>query len=276
MFLILSLVVLSACSGNEVTLSPDDLAVVEFNARYGLNVERVPVIYNEFEDRYTSVVYTKESLYRLYLNDAGVISSRKIAPLFPKGEQRVLCIVRLSEALMEELEYVKTQWENEQGRINLQHIKLADSLGFEGPIVQFINENHYVSQSEFPAWSLSNNSVQDFRNFAFQNSLDFNSYDISLFMDLDENNPSGGSGGWESSFAKVGWFYDDAVLESEKFEGLAFAAYHHEIGHVWGWEHEWSDPFLQNGFITDLSLFGWTDLDSDGVPEILEGEPYIN
>ena len=201
-----------------------------------------------------------------------IFSTEVIQPLFPTGIQKVLCVVRLPSQFEENMEDFKANWEAAQNAINNQHKTYALAMGFE-QAVAFENDNFFLSQDEIPGYS--SNSIEDMRLYASQNGLNFNDYDIYLLMDLVIENPSGGLASWRARFAKVGWFYDDDLLPESRFTGLAYAAYHHEIGHVWGWEHEWSDPFdLYMGFITDASLFGWLDIDGDGLPEILDETPY--
>lgn len=107
-------------------------------------------------------------------------------------------------------------------------------------------------------------------------------YDILMLVDLDTQNPSGSFAipfRRDVGFAKIGWFYDydDTIpeeLNEQTLSGIAFALYHHEVGHLWGWEHDWSTSYADRRFITEPELFGWTDLDNDGVPEIIDETLY--
>ena len=81
-------------------------------------------------------------------------------------------------------------------------------------------------------------------------------YDIVAVLDFDANDPKGGfyDGG---NFIYVGWIFDDCrnpeddtfckegqgVLDEDATYLLAATIYHHEVGHFFGWEHEW--PFRQ-------------------------------
>ena len=232
-------------------------------------------VFNEFNSHYVSVIYLNGTRYRIYLTNSGQILTNRITPLFPKGQQRVLCIVRLPSLFEQNLDFFIREWESAQTAINEQHATLAQQNGLENSLVSFKNDNYYVSQNDFPAWDPNRNSIEDFKLFAANNQIDIATYDILLLLDLDINNPNGGVGSWESAFAKVGWFYEDTDLSVERLNGIAYAAYHHEIGHVWGWEHEWTDPYDNNGgFITEPSLFGWSDINGNGVPEIIDENQY--
>jgi hypothetical protein len=51
------------------------------------------------------------------------------------------------------------------------------------------------------------------------------------------------------------------------------------MAHLWGWDHEWSRrcgraPMPFAPFPAATQLFGWEDVDGDGVPEILDPTPY--
>ncbi|WP_425391354.1 hypothetical protein [Ekhidna sp.] len=278
MFFVVALMFLSLFScrdSDSVPIPPSEPWMIsEFNKRFSIDILSAPIVYNEFTSTYVSTIYKGKALNRIYVSENGAIQSRRIFPLFPLGKQKVMCIIRMSPALMErKLQFIQ-DWEEAQASINDQHIGFAVENNYDSALVVFDNLNFYLEQDEFPAWSVDRNSVEDFEAFASQNDIDIDQFDILLYMDLDLKNPSGGIGSWEGQFAKVGWFYDDDLVTKERIEGLAFAAYHHEIGHVWGWEHDWSDPYEHHeGFIASPQLFGWKDLDGNGIPEILDYNP---
>jgi len=99
-----------------------------------------------------------------------------------------------------------------------------------------------------------------------------------MSLDLDAANPAGGFASYGGDFAYLGYYFlrsDKKVnLELTQLNGLARALYHHEVGHIWGWEHDWTGCAQSPPFITAPALFGWTDTDYDGVPEILDSTPY--
>jgi hypothetical protein len=69
------------------------------------------------------------------------------------------------------------------------------------------------------------------------------------------------------------------TLDQKDWQSIARTAYHHEMAHLWGWEHEWSVACTRAAdrsrpFLADPVLFGWEDVDGDGVPEILDATPY--
>ncbi len=246
-----------------------------FNDRYGLKIQRVPVIYNEFTDQYVSTVYIDGSLYRAYMDQNAEVNFKITQPLFPKGETRVLCILRLSDSLFMQKDLVQEYWENAQAGINALHQNFVLGYGQSEPIVSFKTDNYYLSHEDFPIQNPNENTMGHFQDFARQTNLDLEEYDIFLWMELDLEQPGGGWADWKAQLAYVNWIYEnDLTINQENFDGLAYAAYQHEIGHVWGWEHDWTDPFLNIDFITIPSLFGWIDIDGDGFVEILDPFPY--
>jgi hypothetical protein len=244
-----------------------------YKEKFNIQVSHVPSVYNAFPDHYVSTVYKSKNLYRLYINRDKEVGTQVISPVFPGGNQQVLCIIRLSAYLEARIDSVKLQWEKAQANVNTLHADYANSIGLDEAIVTFGNFNLYTNVGEF--------QVKDYiplknqmKIFAQDRGIDTD-FQIFLFMDLDTENPSGGWADYKSGVAKVGWIYDESLsLKDANFTGLAYAAYQHEIGHIWGWEHDWSDPYLSESFIADPALFGWTDLDGDGVVEILDTTPY--
>lgn len=276
--LLLGLCLLTTCKIDESFFpyppSPESMALI-FNTVFNVSIKKAPVVFNEFNGHYVSAVYKNGRLYRVYMDQEGKVTYRQTQPLYPDGTTRVLSVVRLSDDLMEKRDSVQGLWEAAQNSINQTHRNLADSLGLAEPIVQFINDNLYLTQNEFPEEDPYRDAMIGFRELAQERALNLNDYDVYLWMDLDVDHPGGGWGAWEGRIAKVNWIYEnDPELTQSNFNGLGYAAYHHEIGHVWGWEHEWSDPYWTLDFITHPDLFGWTDLNGDGVVEINSPNAY--
>jgi hypothetical protein len=70
-----------------------------------------------------------------------------------------------------------------------------------------------------------------------------------------------------------------AALGEREWSSVARAVYHHEVAHYWGWDHGWSSTCGATKlgfepFIAAPVLFGWEDVDGDGVPEIIDDRPY--
>lgn len=245
-----------------------------YQDRYNLKVKQVPMVYNGFDEHWTAAIYQESTIYRLYIDASGNPTSnvyRNILP--PQGIQNVLCVIvdYPSLAFHEQLD----RWEAAQQNINDEHAAYAMAQGFDAPIVQFSNTNVFIEPGV-----IGENTFASLRAAVRAKGITVEDFDILMLMDLDVENPSGGWADYKNRLLEMGWFYGNQPepvyeLNEETIEGIAFACYHHEIGHIWGWEHEWSDPYDDTGFfITYPILFGWEDMDDDGVPEILDENPY--
>lgn len=245
----------------------------EFSKRFGIEVEHLPLIYSNNWEHWTSTIYYNETLYRLYLKPDGEVSG-KIFQMeqLPKSEQTVLVVMVKYKAL--DIENNIMLWEEAQQKINDEHKAYAMSQGYNAPIVQFQNTNILVDSGAIKEPRLENIKWE-----VNKQGVDIKDYDIIALVDLNAAEPSGGFGDYQLKFVKIGWFYGNIAnqtdeLDRDKMKGIANAVYHHEIGHVWGWEHKWSDADNTDFFITEPVLFGWEDMDSDGIPEILDENPY--
>ena len=68
-------------------------------------------------------------------------------------------------------------------------------------------------------------------------------------------------------------------LRAQDWRKIAWTTFHHEVAHQWGWVHDWSPTcggtrLGYEPFLAAPVLFGWEDVDGDGVPEILDDTPY--
>ncbi|SNS70633.1 hypothetical protein SAMN05421640_0932 [Ekhidna lutea] len=260
-----------SCSEDELLATSranaEAIARTTFAKRFNLHPQFVPVVYSHDRGHYTSVIYYSNKCYRLYMH-GDVVMSKSSIPILPKGTQKVISVIMdyPNLAFNESMDL----WEQAQQSINDDHYEFAQQSGFD-PIVQFKNINVLVDPDEIN--DKSPNFISSYvRSLGYTDS----DYDIIALIDLNFDDPAGGFAVPGEGFVNIGWFYNESVAKSlnqEILKGVAFAIYHHEIGHLWGWEHEWSDAIVST-FITDPSLFGWTDLDGDGVPEIIDSNPY--
>lgn len=269
----LFLLFLSACTEEmKVLPTSQENAETIFKQHFasnGLQVREVPAFFSENWGHWTSVLYVNGTCYRAYIRPDGRVFSLRTQPLHPVGIQKVLCVIvdhpnlNLSANLF--------HWEKAQELINEEHMAYSTTLGVD-PIVQFENTNILLE----PALFESDRELDVYAALTL-NGIDYHGYDIVAFIDLDTSSKSGGFAVPEGKYLKIGWFYDANVpttITEERMKGVANAVYHHETGHLWGWEHEWSDADTVNYFITETALFGWTDVDGDGIIEILDSNPY--
>jgi hypothetical protein len=170
-----------------------------------------------------------------------------------------------------------TLLQNEQANVNKEHADFASNHGYSAPIVQFIFTNVQIPGNNI----LDPHTITGVRDALgkWQQTKNLNTSDFDFIVVLNIN-PSLSEGGksYPGSpapyFVYMGNFNNwTTILKTTDFFSIARAAYHHEVGHYWGWQHDWiSDS--PDPFITAPILFGWLDTDGDGIPEILDPCPY--
>jgi hypothetical protein len=193
---------------------------------------------------------------------------------WPSGVQRVLNII---------VDYGDTDirdkldmWVAAQDSVNGDHRALEASLGYRSPLVQFENTNVLVDRDSVLD-PVNNDSV-------LANVLrvghDPDAYDIILSMPMTLD-VQGGHASTLAGVVVMGCYgcpppNEDGIarLTRDALDGMANVIYHHEIGHLWGWRHEWGGGPRGTRIITHPALFGWTDTDGDGVPEVIDPTPY--
>lgn len=177
--------------------------------------------------------------------------------------------------------------QNAQEEINEQHAQFAVDRGYASPIVQFEFTNTGVPGREL---YFEPRTLAAMRAELGDRGVNVDDYDFVVVLNPDPLKIEGGLARLSASppyFVYVGNFNMENIspwttqLAARDFTSIAWAAYQHEIAHHWGWQHDWA-PTCGNSahdayfapFITDPALFGWEDTDGDGVPEILDPNPY--
>lgn len=220
---------------------------------------------------WTSTAYLDVGLFRLNLLEDGTVLSFVLPHRKPRGTYRV-AVVAVDYGNTNIADVLRTLWVEAQQEINHQHRQWADALGYPEPILQFSNTNFLA-----PASQIANpRSINDIIAFVEANGYQRSDFDLFVSLIMDAQQPSGGLGYFGGNFVYVGYFFGAttfANLTSDMLSRLARGVYHHEMGHVFGWEHWWS-PSYTGVFITEPVLFGWVDVDGDGRPEILDPSPY--
>lgn len=252
----------------------------DFIPAVALDATTIDTPYPKDATRWISTAWINGRFTRYYVYpdgrvDASWSSGRRRQRFAPAGVQRVLVlIVDGGETNIRQI--VDTAWPAAQDSVNGDHRALAASLGYAQPMVWFENTNRLVS-----AASLSTPNSRD-SVFAYLERIDVDpmsfDYVVSLDLDLDRR------GAWASiagDFAYIGCVgcppaSDGPVarLERSGLDRIARTMYHHEIGHLWDWMHEWGGGPVGTRIITNPVLLGWTDVDGDGIPEAIDPTPY--
>jgi hypothetical protein len=263
------------------------LATETFQREFGESVP-YPAVHNnsKYADcrgrrHFTSVAYLRVSDLRsdlliLEFNTDGTLNRRlRRRALTPSGRFRVLTFVMsYPETLGPDGE---RSWRAAQDSINTDHKALAEKHGYPAPLIAFENTNLVVNPAEIDPVKL-----QDLQKHAEAKGLKAHEFDIYVTLDLNPRNVAGGYARYDLRSVYVGnygrW---TSPLNERWWRAVAATAYHHETGHLWGWEHSWVPACPQppdvpphQPFITDPALFGWIDLDGDKIPEINDPNPY--
>jgi hypothetical protein len=178
-----------------------------------------------------------------------------------------------------------TVWEAGQAKINSDQVLFAGAKRFGSPIVTFNNTNVLIDGSLVA----DPRSVTGISTALARLGRSIAGYDFVISINVDPSRTEGGfAAGRTPAFiymGNIGPF--KAPLRMADVTQIAGAVYYHEVAHHWGWPgtHDWTNGGCQANagwegvnpltkpFLPPL-LFGWEDLDGDGVPEILDQTPY--
>lgn len=145
-------------------------------------------------------------------------------------------------------------------------------------------QNIVVATDSLGCYSAGGSSISCLETLVHDSTgLEPNSdYDVLAQVDLDPENPAGGGSATNGiQFIIIHWFFGKASygdIDPQTARAIAQALYGHELGHSLGWQHAWplssACQLACLGPFAPARFFGWTDMDGDGVPEILDPTPY--
>jgi hypothetical protein len=229
---------------------------------------------------YTSSAYVGTRRYRIYLHDDGTVEANVFDAKRPQGIYRV-GVVAIDHGNTNIAALLSTLWVQVQQEINDNYAAFSTSHGFTEPVLQFLSTNFLASSTEIanPGNSEAIASFIEGRGYRRED------FDILVSMDLDAQNCRGGSTTYGGNFVYMGYYFSpttfadlskNAANGKSRLFWIGKAIYDHECGHIFGWEHEWTPNWQlrPDGLITDPVLYGWTDTDGDGIPEIMDPTPY--
>jgi hypothetical protein len=262
------------------TIVDDEAVRQAYQSSFGLSVPRPAIVFsgrrNNLGRIWTSTAYIDSNVYRLYGYSDGRIESIVLPVQRPSGTFRVV-VVAVNHPNTNIADVLDNLWADAQQEINVRHSNYAQQLGLQAPIVTFENVNLLASVDEIEDTRSRSHVV----NFLAGRGISTDDFDIVVMLDLNPSNTAGGFAAYGGDFAYMGYFFQASnsfeVLGLDRLRSIASAVYDHEVGHIWGWEHEWDRGAECSGcflFITPAALFGWTDTNGDGIPEILSDSPY--
>lgn len=224
-------------------------------------------------------VVGQRHLYVMHLNlcgtelkatiDDNTRYDRLVMPI-PAGSFSVLTVVLTYPEATDSntITYLRTA----QNAINQEHEAYASDRGYTSPLVEFRFTNETVDGSRL-SFTEDTPRATVVRNLR-RERIDVDDYDFLVVVNPDPEGTEGGKA-YTDTLAPYYIYVNTrtTLLTQADLTATAVTAYHHELGHHWGWEHDWS--CMNDGpFTTNPVLFGWTDTDGDGVPEIIDPTPY--
>jgi hypothetical protein len=257
---------------------------------FGVSITR-PAIFNDArsvncagEGHLTTTAYFRSgpknaTLHSLYMSrDGSTVTSRQpvTSVIAPAGTFRALVVV-VGHAQTVGAESLMLLGIG-QSQINEDHATFARRKGYSGPIVSFENTNVVIDASRIA----DPRSLASVLSSAGGQGIGTAGYDFVMSLNIDPSRSEGGFAIPGTGFLYVGNFSNwRTTLGGNDWAAIARTAYHHEVAHHWGWPgtHDWSSTCggTRLGFeplIAAPVLFGWEDVDGDGVPEILDATPY--
>jgi hypothetical protein len=168
------------------------------------------------------------------------------------------------------------QWESAQASINQDHAAFAASRGYQRALVQFVNTNAVIDGGTD---GLTPRNPASVRTQAQRKGIATEQFDFIVAVDINPAEAVGGFSVLPDRAVYVGnYAHWKGPLEPRDWVKIANTAYHHEVAHHWGWQHDWSlscgGQRPHGAFVTAPVLFGWEDVDGDGVAEVLDATPY--
>lgn len=228
----------------------------------------------------TSTAYLRGSdgrprLLVLYLSRDGsrvLRATRRSTLVPPAGVFKVLVVIVRHDAIVDDA--AVALYKHAQDRVNEEHLAFARNSGLPDALVSFQNTNVLVESRELSR----PNDAGAVRAAARNQGVSTAGYSFVVSINLDPSSHEGGFAADRTGFVYIGNYNKwTRPLTADGWRSVANAVYHHEIAHQWGWAetHDWSPPCAGPGpFLAAPVLFGWQDVDDDGVPEIVDDTPY--
>jgi hypothetical protein len=279
----------STFSRSSRQLSLDALVSGWYEREFGETIPR-PAIFNDpravdcrGDGHLTTTAYLRTSdntadVLVLYLTRDGLNLIRKSRAnvLVPMGTFKVLSmVVRHPDTVGAD---PLSMWERAQHEVNQQHARFASDKGYASPLVVFANTNLLLEPGELTTPQNPNAIAVTIRTHRLSPA----DYDIVMLINIDPALSEGGRAGRLAGQRSVyvgNYSRWTRALGPQDWSAIARTAYQQLMAYHWGWQTDWTPTcggtrLGHEPFITSPRLFGWEDVDGDGVPEIMDQTPY--
>jgi len=251
------------------------------------------------DTRWVSVAYIGDMLYRIDLFDDGTTSvigrplnhmdlSGWMPICRPTGDYQFLVIFvdygntgLTQEDVLSVLDMAAAEY-------NQVFMDLSVAQGLDSPILHVETTGAYVTPPPQHGDVFPGARIEELTGY------DPDAFDIIVQVDMDANMTFsqtfgavgfGGTGCWDTErSAGIDIYFPIRNREDLMDEPLLGSVFDHEFSHCMGWEHAWpnGDASVAEQFVVDWQhnatfptmLFGWEDMDGDGIVEILDPDPY--
>ncbi len=281
--------------------APLDVIKQVYQNKYGLALSAPAVARfnntgNPSESMWVSTAYIGDTLYevdlwdsaRTFANTRSLNNARQYPACRPSGRLTILVVF---------LDYRNTRFDRDTmlkalrtatAKANGFYSQYAAAHGWKTPILQLDVTGAYVTPPPSPGELLKVGQIKSLTG------LDPTRFDMLFEVDLDSahtyKRPAGmevaggitfrGCDGTPAHDINI-WM--ELGNDNDPVGYLHLTLLDHELAHAMGWQHEW--PIGDGGTATTrewvngiqlwpVLLFGWTDTDGDGIPEILDPTPY--
>lgn len=254
--------------------------------KFNLILNYPAYVYEQYgeEEFWVSTAYVDEHLYVIrYYNetyyDAYESFLYSSSGLKPCGNYTILIVVIdcQNTNVADLLNTLPSSIEN----VNKIYEDYSNSLGLARPFLEYQPFIAYISTSQNATYFDQLSYDQLLSYIGDMTGYDPTDYDMWCLAVFDATYaPAGCYAQAARRFVRMNMFW---LPDSETYDEidpdqispmLNFTLFRHEVYHLYGWEHYW-------GLIRDPTqlrvapeLFGWIDIDGDGVIEILDNDPY--
>jgi hypothetical protein len=238
---------------------------------------------------WVSYAYRGDDLFRLFVYPDGQVTTFFPVPTQtwvrrPQGRIRVL-LVAIDAGTTNISAALETSWRAAQDSVNRELESYFRSQGYAAPLLSFQTTNLLIPAASLPDTAVSNGEEErlQLHSYLERHGYAETEYDVLVRWAV-------GAGGPAGAYARIryGWDFvnmgcqrcqppadgSPLQLSTDLLHDHARLLYFHEIGHIFGWDHGMGGGPEGTRLITMPELFGWTDTDGDGVPEIIDPTPY--
>ncbi|HEY8241681.1 MAG TPA: hypothetical protein VIH35_09550 [Kiritimatiellia bacterium] len=279
------------------TPTPLDRMVSLYREQFDLVLTHPPlaryVAPDRMQSKWVSAVFIGDTLYELHVFDDGRTAARKRPVNRAQGESSEKPVTRPAghyRTLVVFLDHGNTgitamraigALREASTVLNDDYARAAGHLGTAQPVLRLDLLGAVV-----PWKSSTNITLITPRQIAELTEFNPQNYDLLVQVDLDSRGAAAGHairgfdgrpGSGINAWARI-------PRPEDLQDHLERTLFDHELNHTFGWEHDWPrgrGSYFDNNVAADTApltlpslLFGWSDLDDDGVPEILDLTPY--